>query len=34
VEKYLNGEISEGRKWLETNMMNGYLLDRVNVRRR
>ncbi len=34
VEKYLNGEISEGRKWLETNMINGYLLDRVTVRRR
>jgi penicillin-binding protein 2 len=34
VEKYLNGEISEERKWLETNMINGYLLDRVKVRRR
>ncbi len=34
VEKYLNGEISPGRKWLETNMINGYLLDRVTVRRR
>jgi len=34
VEKYLNGEISKERKWLETNMMNGYLLDRVTVKRR
>jgi len=34
VEKYLNGEISKERKWLETNMMNGYLLDRVTVSRR
>ncbi len=34
VEKYLNGEISPNRKWIETNMLNGYLLDRVKVERR
>jgi len=34
VEKYLNGEISPERKWIENNMMNGYLLDRVTVKRR
>ena len=34
VEKSLNGEISPERKWIENNMMNGYLLDRVTVKRR
>ncbi len=34
VEQYLNGEISPERKWIENNMMNGYLLDRVTVKRR
>ena len=33
TEKYLNGEISEGRKALEERMLNGDLLDRVKVRK-
>ncbi len=33
VEKYLNGEISEERKPLERRMMDGYLLDKVKVKK-
>lgn len=32
TEKYLNGEISAGRKALEERMLNGDLMDRVRVR--
>ena len=32
VEKYLNGEISDKRKYLETRILEGDLLDRVNIR--
>jgi penicillin-binding protein 2 len=33
TEKYLNGEISEGRKALEERMLNGDLMDRVKVKK-
>ena len=33
AEKYLKGEISEGRRHLEENMMNANLMDRVKVKR-
>ena len=32
VEKYLNGEISESRRPLETRVLEGNLLDKVNTR--
>ena len=32
VEKYLNGEISDKRKYLETRILEGNLLDRVKVK--
>ena len=34
VEKYLNGEIADSRKDLETRVKNGYLLNKVPVRKR
>ena len=34
VEKYLNGEIADSRKELETRVKNGYLLNKVPVRKR
>lgn len=32
VEKYLNGEISDKRKYLETRVLEGDLMDRVKVK--
>jgi penicillin-binding protein 2 len=32
VEKYLNGEISDKRKYLETRVLEGDLMDRVRVK--
>ena len=32
VEKYLNGEISDKRKYLETRILEGDLMDRVKVK--
>ena len=34
TEKYLTGEISESRKPLEERMLQGYLLDRVKVKKK
>lgn len=33
VESYLNGEISEERKYLEKRMLEGNLMDRVRIRK-
>jgi penicillin-binding protein 2 len=33
VEKYLNGEISDKRKYLETRVLEGDLMDRVKVKK-
>ncbi len=31
IEKYLNGEISEGRKWMEENMLNANLMNDLKI---